>query len=656
MPFIYGTSGDDSLLGTSGSDVLMGYGGNDTLDGGDGVYGDYVDYYDAAAAVHVDLALGVTSGGDGNDLLIGIEHVFGSTYNDTLLGDDQANILSGNSGQDVLNGAGGNDQLYLDSDSGDTVTGGNGNDIFYLHFFDLDPIFLGNDVSLITDLALGEFFQPWVSNALVEISAGDGSDVLFHEMQVGIPVGGITRLYFGGNDAPGADYSIDLVGDFSVEDFVLSDFTSRVTYNPVLNQAQSLVVEYGYAEGGRGNDTIDASGSHFSGNRLYGNVGDDLLIGGSMEDYLTGGMGNDTLIGGDGVDRVTYGPALYEGIYADLSLGVVTGGAGNDSLVGIEGIEGTSKSDTLIGSDADNFLYGQFGSSDSLYGKGGNDYLWCGGGRNDVNGFMSGGAGNDTMTAAGDWLGVMSGDEGNDTFFVRNGNETVLEQAGQGFDTVISSSSSYTLPDGVERGIIATDLAADLSGNAQDNFLRAGAGNNVINGGAGVDRVAYADATAGVTVSLAISGSQATGASGNDMLISIENLAGSSYNDNLSGDAGDNVLLGGFGQDTLTGNGGNDRFDFNSLKASGNTIASADVISDFSPGDLINLKKIDANKATPGNAIFKTLLTAGEDFTQPAQLKFADGVLYGNTDADAEPEFAIVLTGVTSLSLSDLIL
>lgn len=50
------------------------------------------------------------------------------------------------------------------------------------------------------------------------------------------------------------------------------------------------------------------------------------------------------------------------------------------------------------------------------------------------------------------------------------------------------------------------------------------------------------------------------------------------------------------------------------------------------------------------------LLEADEAFTATGQLKFADGVLYGNVDADAQADFAIELTGVESVLLQDFVL
>jgi hypothetical protein len=52
-------------------------------------------------------------------------------------------------------------------------------------------------------------------------------------------------------------------------------------------------------------------------------------------------------------------------------------------------------------------------------------------------------------------------------------------------------------------------------------------------------------AASGVTVSLALAGSQNTGGRRQRHLIGVENLTGTSFNDVLSGDAGNNTLMAG---------------------------------------------------------------------------------------------------------------
>lgn len=160
---ISGGDGDDTILGGTGTDSLRGDAGNDSLDGGadndtlDGGIGDdtlhggagadalwassgmdYADYSDSGAAVNINLATGAASGGDAaGDTLSGVDGLFGSAYNDTLVGfdgsstvpgDAYTNVFYGNAGNDYMDGAGGDDSLYGGADN-DTVLGGAGNDL-----------------------------------------------------------------------------------------------------------------------------------------------------------------------------------------------------------------------------------------------------------------------------------------------------------------------------------------------------------------------------------------------------------------------------------------------------------------------------------------------------------------------------------------------
>jgi Ca2+-binding RTX toxin-like protein len=150
------------------------------------------------------------------------------------------------------------------------------------------------------------------------------------------------------------------------------------------------------------------------------------------------------------------------------------------------------------------------------------------------------------------------------------------------------------------------------------------------------------------------------GNGGNDTLIGDggnDTLIGGSGNDRLVGGSGLDVITGGTGADRLIGDTGADVFDYN--VASDSTVATIgrDTITDFLRGtDKIDLAGIDANTATTGNAAFTRFIGSTSNFTAAGQLKFSGGVLYGNTDADATAEFAIVLTGVTTLTAADVVL
>jgi Ca2+-binding RTX toxin-like protein len=97
-----------------------------------------------------------------------------------------------------------------------------------------------------------------------------------------------------------------------------------------------------------------------------------------------------------------------------------------------------------------------------------------------------------------------------------------------------------------------------LTGGNGADVLEGGAGDDILDGGAHTDTATYENATAGVTVSLAIAGVQSTIGAGNDQLISIERLIGSDFDDKLTGGNGDDKLEGGLGNDILSGGNGYD--------------------------------------------------------------------------------------------------
>src|SRR5215813_10576629 len=107
---LYGASTADMIFGFEGDDTLKGGGGADLLDGGAGI--DTIFYSDSTVAVSVNLATGHGFGGTADgDTYVSIENVFGSSFNDTIVGDSGSNQLHGLDGNDALTGGGGADQL-----------------------------------------------------------------------------------------------------------------------------------------------------------------------------------------------------------------------------------------------------------------------------------------------------------------------------------------------------------------------------------------------------------------------------------------------------------------------------------------------------------------------------------------------------------------
>ncbi|KPJ67723.1 MAG: hypothetical protein AMJ43_03585, partial [Coxiella sp. DG_40] len=109
---------------------LYGDDGADYLDGGEGI-DDIAVYWPSPVGVTIDLGTGTGSGGHAEgDTLVNIEGIWGSYYEDILIGDFGMNYLYGNSGTDELYGGGGVDILDGGSDA-DYLYGGEDDDRLY---------------------------------------------------------------------------------------------------------------------------------------------------------------------------------------------------------------------------------------------------------------------------------------------------------------------------------------------------------------------------------------------------------------------------------------------------------------------------------------------------------------------------------------------
>ena len=165
-----------------------------------------------------------------------------------------------------------------------------------------------------------------------------------------------------------------------------------------------------------------------------------------------------------------------------------------------------------------------------------------------------GGSGNDILVG-NQANNLLAGGAGNDLVAGVDGNDTLTN-----FENLTGSAFNDTLTGDGNANILSGLAGNDkLAGAAGNDTLIGGLGNDVMDGGAaGSDTASYADATAGVKVSLAIPTAQNTVGAGTDTLFNFENLTGTGFNDTLTGDGNANILSGLAGNDVLTGNAGND--------------------------------------------------------------------------------------------------
>ncbi|MBX9698754.1 MAG: M10 family metallopeptidase C-terminal domain-containing protein [Acetobacteraceae bacterium] len=303
-------------------------------------------------------------------------------------------------------------------------------------------------------------------------------------------------------------------------------------------------------EGGDGADTIFGYGGD---DTLNQGDGGGAMSGGNGADLLIAGAGADVIVGNAGIDLVSYAGSTA-GVVVNLGTGTgALGWAQGDTYHTVERVGGSDHGDILTGDGGDNILYGE-GGNDLLFGAGGVDLL-------------NGGDGDDTLTggSAGDWL---IGGAGTDA--ARFGSAVTLnlttgvhggEAAGDSFSSIERFEGSYA--DDVMTGSAGADRfdgrGGDdhLLGAGGNDTLTGGAGFDTLDGGSGTDTADYAAAgaavqvnlTAGIAIGVTIDG---------DVLMGIERVEGSAFNDVLRGDAAANRLAGNNGNDNLIGEGGID--------------------------------------------------------------------------------------------------
>ncbi len=442
--FLVGTDGDDILSSLGANDILIGGIGSDTLLGGEG--NDTASYFSSSEGVNVNLTTDENTGGDAfDDVLISIENLIGSNFEDNLIGDDKDNHLSGGQGSDTLMG-GGNTDLLHGGAGGDLLDGGSANDDVAT-YFDSDA---SVSISLFEDLAFGGHAE---GDELDNIEFVDGSlfdDFIQGDNQVN-RIGGLfgedVLLGEGGNDILLGGNSGDYLD--GGEGIDTSDYTASLEgVNVNLATGES---RFGEAEG----DTIisieNLAGSSFNDvltgddqvNRLTGRDGDDVLVGNGGNDRLVGGLGADELDGGEGTRDAADYSAAEEAVGVDLIAGGFAGEADGDTFTGVEFIVGSEHHDNLLGDDGINRINGGDGC-DVIFGRGGNDVL-LGEEGDDI---LNGGSGNDVF--------IFSEGDGND----------IIEdfEAGAGrTDRVRLLNEDFEDFDAVQSAITDTDEGALLT-------------------------------------------------------------------------------------------------------------------------------------------------------------------------------------------------
>jgi Ca2+-binding RTX toxin-like protein len=590
---VRGTNFADTYIATgfgSGANVgslgtlneFEGLGGNDVITGS----GDTrISFVSATGGVTVDLALGTAMGNSsvGTDTFTGVSRVRGSNFNDTIYGNNGTNILEGQNGADRLDGRGGND----------TLTGGTGADTFVY----------ASGADFVQDFNRGQGDK-------IDLSGVPGIHSLA-DVQAAIldPDAASTVVDFGGGNtltlngvAPASLLASDFVFNQAPTDIALSVDTVAE------NSAAGTVVGALSATDPDAGETLTFTLIDDAGGR-FAISGSDLVVAGAL-DFETAMSHQVTVRVTDSAGNSYDEPFTIN--VTDVAGLVLTGDANANTLIG------SPEADTLSG----------LGGADTLDGGAGNDSLNGGDGNNDV---LIGGAGAD----------VLDGGNGNDfASYQTSASGLTADLLTPATNTGDAVGDTYT---SIER-LIGSAFDDVLRGDNNGNFLEGGLGADTLNGRNGGDYASYIFAGAGVTANLADQALNAGEAAG-DTYISIENLAGSGFDDTLVGNSGNNTLRGNGGADVLDGGAGTDTAEY----VGALTGVTADLSNSANnTGDAAGDTYTSIENLRGSNNGADTLRGDGnQNFLEGGQGNFAD-VLDGGAGGNDFASYQSATTGVTA--------
>jgi hemolysin type calcium-binding protein len=249
------------------------------------------------------------------------------------------------------------------------------------------------------------------------------------------------------------------------------------------------------------------------------------------------GMGGNDVITGNGNTQVSYLNATAA-VTVDLAVGTATGDAsvGTDTFTGVNRVRGSQYDDALLGSNA--------GGVEQFSGGAGNDLI---DGRGGTDRALYSSFVDDTVTA-GVTINLAAG--------------TVTGDASIGIDTLrsiefVRGSNFADVYDAT--GFTAGSTNAGSSGvnnsGAAFNEIEGMGGNDTITGN-GNTRIAFYNATAGVTVDIQTGTATGDASVGSDTFTNVSSIAGSQFADAFYGSNNPSQT-----SEQFEGRGGNDSFD-----------------------------------------------------------------------------------------------
>ncbi|MFA6232496.1 MAG: putative Ig domain-containing protein [Rhodanobacter sp.] len=530
---LYGGAGDDTyIVGANDSIVEVAGEGNDTvLIKGPGISGGTtftLANYQNVEGLRLDNSVqgGNLLGDAGDNQLAGNGYhnvIHGGEGNDTLSGGEISGY--GSSGRDDLYGDAGNDSLHASSGGAD-LYGGIGDDQLY-----------GSAGADNFHYAIGD------GTDVVHSSAGASLDrVVFSEEitpdMVSFSRDGATLIVQVGSDPNDqihvADYWTTTDGDAlsgGIDQLIFADGTIRkggLDHLPYTNNPPVTVIS-----------NVDVQA-----------VGDTPL-----SFALPQGMFSDAT---DDTVLLSLGAGAPAWLSLDPHTGLLTGtppNGGQEAVLQVIAADSWGQTATAtLRLSVSNVIHGSTGD-DTMVGTSFRDDIYAG-------------AGNDTLDGGGNTDRLFGG-TGDDTYLIGDSNARIVENAGEGSDTV-HARVNYEVGANVERLVLDADsqavegignnLANEISGNALNNWLDGSGGADTLTGGLGDDTYVV-DNAGDLIVESAGEGTDTVRSFISWQLgDTLENLtlAGDAEIDG-TGNAQDNVLSGNDGANRLEGGGGVDK-------------------------------------------------------------------------------------------------
>lgn len=510
--FIQGNAGNDILKGGNGDDLIEGSAGADSLYGGDEQTDNGFDtaiYTNSDAGVNVSLVSNTASGGHADgDSLSGIENLQGSNnFGDTLIGNDQQNILDGSGGNDILSGNG-SDDVLIGGTGADQLNGGTGNDTAS-YFNSLQ----GVNVNLATSSAIGGDAAGDSFTSIENLDGSEGNDTLTGRSDDNrlsgnagadtldggagndILIGGTGKSYASESDralGKGTEFADILLGGEGNDLLVaggaakIPEFAEPVSFggggadtlrgstgddiyviDPDTNGGSQIQDDDGIdsiafvaLKADFTSEAIQLDGSALTPDKIgFGKIGSTLIV-----DLDKDGLANPdkdlSVLNFFNASGFGKGTGFIESISGTTGISIFDSVSGETGIAparinfkrGKRGIKrkGTNGKDNLKGTNKNDVLKG-LGRNDRLDGKGGNDRLDGGNGNDRI----KGGKGNDEL----------KGGKGNDRLLGQAGNDVLIGGIGKDILTGGTGKDLFSFNQLTEAGdrITDFDVVNDLS-------------------------------------------------------------------------------------------------------------------------------------------------------------------------------------------------